>query len=181
MRRAALIALSVLLAPFSAHAQFKGYFDVGALRIAALREPDWGIRVEENRVRYLCLNGCASPTAIEFKGVVRGEKLPEAFESGALAPAALKQQGEATASRLGSTFLGAAPVAFAEQKGVQMEASADLNGAIYFVTRWIGQGDRMLDIKVTARDLKRARELADTATQSLVPQVFGQDRAASKP
>ena len=55
-----------------------------------------------------------------------------------------------------------------------MEASADLNGAIYFVTRWIGQGDRMLDIKVTARDLKLARELADTATQSLVPQVFGQ-------
>ena len=39
----------------------------------------------------------------------------------------------------------------------------------------------MLDIKVTARDLKLARELADTATQSLVPQVFGQDRAASKP
>ena len=182
MRRAALTALSVLLAlPLSAQAQFKRYFDVGTLRIAALKEPDWGVRVDENRVRYLCVNGCASPTAIEFKGVVRGEKLREAFESGALAPAALKQQGEATASRLGSTFLGAAPVAFAGQKGVQMEASADLNGAVYFVTRWIGQGDRMLDIKVTARDLKLARELADTATQSLVPQVFGQDRAASKP
>ena len=66
-----------------------------------------------------------------------------------------------------------------------MEASADLNGAVYFITRWIGQGDRMLDIKVTARDLKLARELADTATQSLVPQVFRpdtvSDRAASKP
>jgi hypothetical protein len=53
-----------------------------------------------------------------------------------------------------------------------MEASADLNGAVYFVTRWIGQGDRMLDIKVTSRDLKLARELADSATRSLVPQVF---------
>ena len=140
MRRAALITLSVLLAlPLSAQAQFKRYFDVGTLRIVALQEPDWGVRVEENRVRYLC------------------------------------------ASRLGSTFLGAEAVAFAGQKGVQMEASADLNGAVYVVTRWIGQGDRMLDIKVTARDLKLARELADTATQSLVPQVFGQDRAASKP
>jgi hypothetical protein len=182
--RAALIALSVLLAlPLSAHGQFKRYFDVGTLRIAALKEPEWGVRVEANRVRYLCLSGCASPTAIEFKGVVRGEKLPEAFESGALAPAVLRQQGEATASRLGSTFLGAAPLVVAGQKGVQMEASADLNGAVYFVTRWIGQEDRMLDVKVTARDVDLARRLADTATQSLVPQVFGQssDRATSKP
>jgi len=174
MRRTVLVVLFVLLAlPLSAQAQFKRYFDVGTLRIAALREPDWGVRVEENRVRYLCLHGCASPTAIEFKGVVRGEKLPEAFETGALAPSALQQQGEATASRLGSTFLGAAPITIAGYQGVQMEASADLNGGIYFVTRWIGQGDRMLDIKVTARDLKLARDLADTATQSLVPQVFG--------
>jgi hypothetical protein len=30
----------------------------------------------------------------------------------------------------------------------------------------------MLDVKVTARDLELARELADTATRSLVPQVF---------
>jgi hypothetical protein len=181
MRRAALIALAVLLVlPLSALGQFKRYFDVGTLRIAALKEPEWGVRVEASRVRYLCLSGCASPTAIEFKGVVRGEKLPEAFETGALAPATLKQQGETTASRLGSTFLHAAPLVVAGQKGVQMEAAADLDGPVYFVTRWIGEGDRMLDVKVTARDLKRARELADMATQSLVPQVFGHasDRAA---
>ena len=122
MRRAVQIALFALLAlPLPAQAQFKRYFDVGTLRIAALKEPDWGVR----------------------------------------------------ASRLGSTFLGAAPITIAGYRGVQMEASADLNGAIYFVTRWIGQGHRMLDVKVTARDLKLARELADTATQSLVPQVFG--------
>ena len=145
MRHAAALAFSVLLAsPLSAQAQFKRYVDVGALRIAALKQPGWGIRVGENRVRYLCLSGCAVPTAIAFKGVVRGERLPEAFESGALAPAALKQQGETSASRLGSTFLGAVPVAVGGQKGVQMEASADLNGAAYFVTRWIGQGDRQL-------------------------------------
>ena len=53
-----------------------------------------------------------------------------------------------------------------------MEASADMGGTIYFVTRWIGQGDRLLDVKVTARDLALARSLAETATQSLVPQVF---------
>jgi len=58
MRRAALIAFSVLLLlPLSAQAQFKRYFDVGTLRIAALKEPDWGVRVDENRVRYLCLKG----------------------------------------------------------------------------------------------------------------------------
>jgi hypothetical protein len=171
--RAVLIALSLMFAlPPATQAQFKRYFDVGALRIAALKEPDWALRVEENRVRYLCVTGCPAPTGIEIKGVVRAESLPEAFESGALAPAVLKQQGEAAASRLGSTFLGAAPITVAGQKGVQMEASADLNGAVYFVTRWIGQGDRMLDIKVTARDLTLARELAETAAQSLVPQVF---------
>ena len=157
MRRAALIAFSVLLLlPLSAQAQFKRYFDVGTLRIAALKEPDWGVRVDENRVRYLCLKGCASPTAIEFKGVVRGEKLREAFESGALAPAALKQQGEATASRLGSTFLGAAPVAFAGQKGVQMEASADLNGAVYFVMEFL-EGLTLADAIAVAGTLPAAR------------------------
>jgi hypothetical protein len=174
MRRTVLVVLFVLLAlPLSAQAQFKRYFDVGTLRIAALREPDWGVRVEENRVRYLCLHGCASPTAIEFKGVVRGEKLPEAFETGALAPSALQQQ--AKRPRAASARHSSAPrrSRLRDIRACRWKASADLNGAIYFVTRWIGQGDRMLDIKVTARDLKLARELADTATQSLVPQVFG--------
>ena len=53
-----------------------------------------------------------------------------------------------------------------------MEASAELGGTVYFVTRWIGQGDRLLDVKVTTRDLALARTLAETATQALVPQVF---------
>jgi hypothetical protein len=170
--RPLLALLAALSLPSIGHAQFKSYFDVSALRLDDLIEPDWAFRVEENRVRYLCVKGCPSPTAIEIKGVVRGEKLPEAFDAGPLSPSALKQQGEATASRLGSTFITAEPVAVAGHKGVQMEASADLNGAVYFVTRWIGQGDRMLDIKVTSRDLKLARELADSATRSLVPQVF---------
>jgi hypothetical protein len=170
--RPLLVLLAALTLPSTVQAQFKSYFDVSALRVDELIEPDWAFRVEENRVRYLCVRGCPSPTAIEIKGVVRGEKLPQAFETGSLAPATLKQQGEATAERLGSKFLGAQPLEVAGRKGVQLEASADLGGPVYFITRWIGDGDRMLDVKVTARDLKLARELADTATRSLVPQVF---------
>jgi hypothetical protein len=170
--RPLLVLLAILALPSTVQAQFKSYFDVSKLRVDDLIEPDWAFRVEENRVRYLCVQGCASPTAVEIKGVVRGDKLPQAFGTGALAPATLKQQGEATAQRLGSRFLGAEPLEVSGRKGVQMEASADLGGPVYFITRWIGEGERMLDIKVTARDLELARELADTATRSLVPQVF---------
>jgi len=170
--RPLLVLLAALSLPSIAHAQFKRYFDVSALRIEDLIEPDWAFRVEENRVRYLCVQGCPSPTAVEIKGVVRGERFPEAFESGPLSPAVLKAHGEATARRLGTRFLAATPLDVAGRKGVQMEASAELGGTVYFITRWIGQGDRMLDVKVTTRDLALARELADTATRSLVPQVF---------
>lgn len=172
MRR--ILLTLVLLLPAPAQAQFKSYFDVSELRIAGLKEPDWTFRVDENRVRYLCVNAqrCPPPTGIDIKGVVRAEKLPEAFESGALTPDLLRKQGEETARRLGTTFLLAEPLTVAGRKGVQMEASAEMNGAIYFITRWIGEGDRLLDVKVTTRDLALGRKLADTATQSLVPQVF---------
>lgn len=169
-----VLALILTLVPLSAQAQFKRYFDVSALRIAALAEPDWAVRVEENRVRYLCLNEqrCPAPTGIDIKGMVRGEKLPEGFESGELSPASLKKQGDATAARIGSTFIKAEPLEVAGRKGVQMEASAEMGGTIYFVTRWIGQGDRLLEVKATARDLAQARSLAETAMQALVPQLF---------
>jgi hypothetical protein len=166
-----VLLLAVCVLPLTAQAQFKRYFDVGTLRIEELKEPDWAVRAEENHLRYLCMS-CPSPTAVQIKGVIRGESLPEAFENGALSPTVLKSQGEATAIKLGSKFLGAEPLTVGEYKGVQMEASAEMHGTIYFVTRWIGQGDKMLDIKVTARDLEFARKLADKATASLVPQVF---------
>ena len=47
-----------------------------------------------------------------------------------------------------------------------------MDGTVYFVTRWIGQGNRLLDVKVTARDLPQARTLIETATQALVRQIF---------
>jgi len=172
--RSVLLVFLALFAPLGAQAQFKGYFDVSALRVAGLNEADWGRKQDGERVRYLCTNleRCPIPTAIEIKGVNRAEALPAAFENGALAPDRLKADGEANAVRTGARFLSAALITIAGRKGVHMEASADLNGAIFFVTRWIGEGGRMLDVKVTARDLGLARELADTATQSLVPQVF---------
>ena len=168
------LAIIVTLLPLTAQAQFKRYFDVSGVQVPQLAEPDWARRVDDNRARYLCMNAqrCASPTGIDIKGVVRGEALPEAFENGPLSPAKLAADGEATAARLGSRFHGASAITVTGRKGVQMEASADMNGQIYFVTRWIGQGDRLLDVKVTARDLTLARELAERVTQSLVPQVF---------
>ena len=78
-----ILAALLILAPLSAHAQFKSYFDISALRIAALAEPDWSRKQEGDRVRYLCTNfaRCPLPTAIEIKGMVRAETLPEAFET----------------------------------------------------------------------------------------------------
>jgi hypothetical protein len=98
--------------------------------------------------------------------------LPEAFEAGALSPQRLKAEGVANAARTGAQFLAADPVTVAGRKGVHMEASAELGGPVYFVTRWIGASERLLDVKVTARNLVQARELADMATRSPVPQVF---------
>jgi hypothetical protein len=53
-----------------------------------------------------------------------------------------------------------------------MEAAAEAGGTVYFVTRWLGRGERMLDVKITARNLEFARALANTAVRSIDPQVF---------
>jgi len=164
-----------LTSPMIATAQFKGYFDVNHLMIEGLATSDWGRRVEVDRLLYVCTNyeKCPPPTAIEIKGVLRNEELPAAFEAnGALSPAKLFAQGRANAQRTGSRFITAEHVTVAGVKGVHMEASAGRGQSIYFVTRWIGEGDRMLDIKATATDLDEARRLVDAATRQLVPQVF---------
>ena len=168
-----LLALLALAVPHAAHAQFKSYFDISALTVASLKEPEWARKHEGDRIRYMCLDftRCALPTAVEIKGVVRAESLPDAFENGALSPAKLKAAGDAKASP-NAKFLSAEPIAVAGRKGVAMEGSAEVNGTIFYITRWIGEGNRMLEVKVTARDLKLARELAAAATQELVPQVF---------
>src|SRR6476469_9909931 len=172
--RILLAAISFLAAALPAQAQFKSYFDIGALQVAALKAPAWVRKVEENRIRYMCVDTqrCALPTGIEIKGVVRGETLPDAFENGALSPARLKAAGDARATLPGQAFVSAAPITIAGVKGVHLEAEAEAGGKMYYVTRWIGRGNRMLDVKVIARDLTLARELVETATAALVPQVF---------
>ena len=174
MRKILVLAAATLVAP-AASAQPTGYFDISAVQISELGAPDWGRRVDGNRVLFLCIDAekCPPPTAIEVKGVTRAETLPAGFDKGPLSPAFLKQQGEARASNLGSRFLSAEPYAAGGVRGVAMEASADLGGQVFFVTRWLGQGNRLLDIKVTARDLAQGRALAQQAVDRLVPQVFG--------
>jgi hypothetical protein len=167
--------LSALLAPFSANAQFKGYFDTSHVQVAELAEPDWGRRQDGDRLLYLCVNTerCVPPTGVEIKGIVRAEALPAAFEGeGPLSPARLAAQGKANAQRTGARFLVAEPLAIAGVHGVHMEASAELGRTVYFVTRWLGQGNRMLDVKVTTPDLELARQLVEQVTRSSVSQVF---------
>jgi hypothetical protein len=170
-----LLAAAIALAAVApAQAQFKSYFDISALKVAALQEPAWVRKQEDNRIRYLCVDfsRCALPTGIEIKGVVRAESLPDAFENGALAPAKLKAAGDAHATLPGQAFVSAEAIAVAGVKGVHLEAEAEVNGKLHYVTRWVGQGHRMLDVKVTARDLKLARELMVSVSAELVPQVF---------
>jgi hypothetical protein len=167
--------LSALLLPTSAAAQFKGYFDISDVRIADLAEPDWGRRQDGQRLLYLCVNAerCPPPTGIELKGIVRVEALPAAFEGGGpLSPARLAAEGQANAKRTGSRFLTAEPVTIAGVQGVHMEASAELGRPVYFITRWLGRGNRLLDAKVTTPDPELGRRLADMVTRSIVPQVF---------
>ena len=156
-------------------AMASGHFDVSQLGIPELKEPDWHRRLDGDRVRYLCVNAerCPMPTGIDIKGVIRPDELPAAFESGEASPETLLLQGRANAQRTGSQFLAADPIEIDGIKGVHMEASGEMGGTVYFVTRWIGQGHRMLDVKVTTRDLGLARQLSDTAIRSLLPQVFG--------
>jgi hypothetical protein len=136
-----------------------------------LKEPQWLHRQDGDRHIYTCVQACGMPTAIEIKGVIRGESFPAAFEWGPLSPARLLANGRANAERTGARFLTAQPLTVGDLRGVHMEAEAR-GGGIVFVTRWIGQGNRMLEFKVTARDLTLARELSDTATRHVVPQVF---------
>lgn len=167
-----------LTALTSAEAEFKGYFDVRHLKIEKLAASDWGRREEADRLLYVCSNQekCPPPTGIEIKGVLRSEDLPAAFESnGALSPAKLLAQGRATAKRTGSRFHTAEYVSVGGVIGVHMEASAGIGQNIFFVTRWLGEGDRLLDVKVTASDLELARRLVDIATRELVPQVFSKE------
>lgn len=169
----AAAAFYVLVPGRAAYAQAAGYFDVSKVTIPDLKAPDWTPRAEGERLRYLCTNfeRCPLPTAIDIKGVTRADQLPDAFETGALTPEKLIAQGKAN-QRAGSQFLKAEAITVSGIKGVHMEASGDAGGPVYFVTRWLGTGNRLLDVKVTARNLDQARQLADTATRAIIPQVF---------
>jgi hypothetical protein len=172
-RLLASLCLGVLLAG-PARAEFVGRFSVSAVRIPDLAEPDWGRRETETGVTYLCANleRCAFPTGIEVKGVLRSDPLPEAFRSGALSPARMVAQGRANAVARGSTFRLAEPYRIGALEGVHMEAEIKMGGPVHILTRWVGRGDRLLEVKVTSADLDAARRLSDLAMGSLVPQVF---------
>lgn len=170
---ALLLAIAALLSP--AAAQFRGYFDVSNITIPEFKGVDWTAKTEDMRLRFVCVNfeRCPLPTVVDIKGVNRADDLPAAFETGDITPEKLMAQGKAN-ERNGSQFLKAEAITVGGVKGVHMEASANMGGEpVYFVTRWLGEGNRMLDVKATARKLDQARELAETATRSAVPQVFG--------
>jgi len=171
-------ALAVAAASVPARSQPVGYFDLAEASIPALTAPDWTRKPDGDRLLFLCTAAerCRAPTGIEVKGVVRSETLPAAFQSGPLSPAALTAQGEANAKRMGSRFHGAEATSVAGIAGVRMIAEAAMGGPVYFVSTWLGRGNRLLDIKVTARDLAQARALADQAAVALAPQVFPPDR-----
>lgn len=170
-----LLALMITIAAAApAAAQFQGYFDVGEVSIAELPAADWTRRKDGDRLLFLCTNAdaCPPPTAIEIKGVTRAETLPAAFDSGPLSPQVLDEQGRANAARMGSTFISAAPFEAQGRRGVAMEAATGGATPVFFVTRWVGEGHRLLDIKVTSSSLERARALSDAAVRAVVPQVF---------
>lgn len=169
--RTFLSGLIVALLSLPAWAEFKGYFDVSKLEIASLKEPAWGRKVEGERLMYLCVdsNACPTPTAITIKGVTRGEKLEDAFATGDFSPAKLMAQGKATAERMGSQFMEASAVRVGEIPGVHMEAEAN---KVYFITKFLGRGNELLDIKVTSPDHELARKLSDDAAEALTAQVF---------
>lgn len=173
MLRIAAIA-AMLAAASPAAAQFKGYFDVSGLKVPGLGEPQWGRQMDGDQLRYLCLDtkACPPPTGLTIKGVLRADKLDESFASGDLMPERLAAQGKANAERIGSEFIEARAIRVGNLPGVHMEAAASLGGKVYFVTKWIGRGNRLLDIKATSGDLALARKLAEDAAAALAPQVF---------
>lgn len=175
MPHRALTAVALGLAMTGpANAQPTGYFDVSTATVAALGA-EWVRRMDGHRVLYLCTatDRCPPPTAIEIKGVVRVEQLPAAFDTGPLSPPQLLAAGRANAQRTGSEFMTATPVSVGDHRGVHMEAAATIGDRrIYFVTRWIGSGNRLLDVKVTAHDLAWARKLSDDVTKAVAPSLL---------
>ena len=168
MRSAALVLAFLALAN-PACAQFKAYFDVSQLEIQSLKEPHWLRRRGADQLLYMCVEECPMPTGIAIKGVIREEPIEEAFATGAFSLATLNGEGKASAARLGSEFLGATAREVAGLKGVHMEATAK---GMFFVTKFVGRGDRLIDIKVTCPSLEMARKLSDEAAEALVGQVF---------
>lgn len=171
----ASMILSVGLSGTRGHAEFKGYFDISGIELAHLPTPTWQAQRAERGVRFLCLDAavCPTPTAIEIKGVLRTEEFPAAFRQGPLSPDMLTQQGEINAKRLGSRFLGSIALSVGRVEGVQMTAASGPDDkAIYYLTTWLGRGDRMLDVKITSPDLTLARKLAEEALPALVTQTF---------
>jgi hypothetical protein len=168
------LAAALCAAAVPASAQFNGHFDVSKLEVPGLIEPKWGRRFESDQLRYLCVDAaaCPLPTGIAIKGVMREETLKDAFATGVFAPAALMAQGKANAERTGSEFMVAKAIEISGVRGVHMEAAATAATKIYFITKFIGKGKTMLDIKVTSPNLTLARKLSDDAAAALVGQVF---------
>jgi len=123
-----ILAALLILAPLSAHAQFKSYFDISALRIVALAEPDWSREQEGDRVRYPRTKFRALPAADRDRDQGHGARrdVARGIRNRALTPARLRHDGENDAKRTNSRFLLAEPVTVEGRKGVQMEASAQV-------------------------------------------------------
>lgn len=152
-----------------AAAQFKNYFDVSKVEIQNLAEPNWLRKRAADQLLYMCVQSCPMPTGITIKGVVRAEKVEDAFATGELSPAALTATGKANAERFGSEFMGATAREIAGLKAVQMEVTAK---GMFFVTKYFGREDRLIDIKVTSPSLELARKLSDDTAAALAVQVF---------
>ena len=168
MRVAGLVLVFLTVAN-PAWAQFKAYFDVSTFEVQGFAEPNWLRRRSGEQLLYMCVQSCPMPTGVAVKGVIREEKIEDAFATGEFSLAALDAAGKANAARLGSEFLGATARDIGGLKGVHMEAAAK---GMFFVTKFVGRGDRLIDIKVTCPNLELARKLSDDAASALVGQVF---------
>ena len=163
------LLLALLATGTPAQAQFKSYFDISKVEIEGLTEPNWLRKRAADQLLYMCVQSCPMPTGIAIKGVIRAEKIQDAFATGELSPAALTAEGQANAERLGSEFMGATAREIGGIKAVHMETMAR---GMFFVTKFFGRGDRLIDIKVTSPSLELARKLSDETAAALVGQVF---------
>ena len=166
MRIAALL-LTFLAACMPASAQ--SYFDISKVEIEALRDPNWLRKRGADQLLYMCVQSCPMPTGITIKGVFRAENVEDAFATGELSPETLTATGQANAARLGSEFMGASARQIGALTGVHIEAAAK---GMFFVTKFFGRSDRLIDIKVTSPNLELARKLSDDTAAALVGQVF---------